>query len=273
MSEGNLWKECQSHCLLSSPLTDYNQTTINNEHCLGNYMWLTFLQVKFEVRLLMGCVRMMEHIYQKKFRVLLIIDDLEKCQPEDTINVLDVRAFNRPNFLKTEPVHFLLFWPSPPQVWKAICVAYAKILHTSDSPCSLWKQVAYMLRLHTSTSLISSPCKNPASIQWPLVCVAVPAGFNFLPFWKVNLSFYTCEGCNLKRDSLMVNCWAHNREVLGSNPSHGGLLSCAWAPTDSTSIELRSQEWPSALILRMICQNSRCNLCRDGTWRHIPHVL
>ena len=48
------------------------------------------LKVKEEIVVLGGFIRYMEHIYQRRFRILLTIEDLDKCSDErifETFNV------------------------------------------------------------------------------------------------------------------------------------------------------------------------------------------
>jgi len=42
--------------------------------------------------MLVGFLRYMEHIYQRRFRILLTIDDLDKCSDQRVLDTFNVRT-------------------------------------------------------------------------------------------------------------------------------------------------------------------------------------
>jgi len=42
--------------------------------------------------MLVGFLRYMEHIYQRRFRILLTIDDLDKCSDQRVLDTFNVRS-------------------------------------------------------------------------------------------------------------------------------------------------------------------------------------
>lgn len=48
------------------------------------------LQIKKEITHMAGFIRYMEHIYQRRFRFLLVIEDLDKCPDNRILETLKV---------------------------------------------------------------------------------------------------------------------------------------------------------------------------------------
>jgi len=46
--------------------------------------------VKVEVSILVGFLRLMEHLYRKSFRVAIVVDDLDKLEDSKIMEILEV---------------------------------------------------------------------------------------------------------------------------------------------------------------------------------------